>query len=75
MKIRNISSASSPIVPEKVYENADIQQDQILSENRGKAGIYKWTNKIHGKTYIGSLPPPPGERGGASPRRAAPRLR
>jgi hypothetical protein len=41
MKIRNISSASSPIVPVKVYENADIQQDQILAENKGKAGIYK----------------------------------
>jgi group I intron endonuclease len=26
----------------------------ILSENRGKVGIYKWTNKESGNSYIGS---------------------
>jgi hypothetical protein len=61
--------------PAAVYENAKLSKEQILQENQGIAGIYKWTNKINGKIYIGSLPPPPGERGGASPRRAAPRLR
>ena len=38
----------------KLYENAKIQKQQILSENKGKSGIYKWINKINGKFYIGS---------------------
>jgi group I intron endonuclease len=25
-----------------------------LKENKGKAGVYRWTNKVNGKTYIGS---------------------
>ena len=29
-------------------------QRQFLEENRGKAGIYRWTNLVNGKTYIGS---------------------
>lgn len=27
---------------------------QVLIDNRDKSGIYRWTNKINGKTYIGS---------------------
>lgn len=26
----------------------------MYKENKGKSGIYRWTNKINGKTYIGS---------------------
>jgi excinuclease UvrABC nuclease subunit len=36
------------------YNNADTCKAQILSENRKKSGIYKWTNLINGKQYIGS---------------------
>ena len=36
------------------YHDADICKDQILSDNTNKSGIYKWTNKINGKQYIGS---------------------
>jgi len=36
------------------YNNADICKDQILSDNKNKAGIYKWKNKINNKCYIGS---------------------
>lgn len=25
-----------------------------MNDNKDKCGIYKWTNKINGKTYIGS---------------------
>jgi excinuclease UvrABC nuclease subunit len=25
-----------------------------MAENKGKAGIYRWTNLINGKTYVGS---------------------
>ena len=29
-------------------------QNQFLEDNRGKAGIYMWTNPNNGNTYIGS---------------------
>jgi len=38
-----------------VYYNADVQKSQILSENKNKSGISRFTNFINGKTYIGSL--------------------
>jgi group I intron endonuclease len=33
-----------------VYYNADVQKSQILSENKNKSGIYRFTNFINGKT-------------------------
>jgi group I intron endonuclease len=39
--------------PVATYSNPDLQKDKIYSENR-QAGIYRWTNKINGKIYIGS---------------------
>lgn len=48
------------VIPVAVYTNADIQafepkgKKQIMNENRGKSGIYRWTNKENGKCYIGS---------------------
>jgi hypothetical protein len=35
-----------PIVFVKDYGNADLQKQQILLENKGKAGIYCWQNLI-----------------------------
>lgn len=29
-------------------------QREFLNENRGKAGVYMWTNLVNGNTYIGS---------------------
>jgi len=43
-----------PIVPIKTYSNAEADKDKILSDNKNKSGIYKWTNLINGKQYIGS---------------------
>jgi group I intron endonuclease len=40
--------------PVKFYENALEQRRQIMLENRDKAFVYRWTNKINGKTYLGS---------------------
>jgi hypothetical protein len=37
-----------------VYSNADIQKVEILKENKGKSGVYRWTNLVSGKTYVGS---------------------
>lgn len=42
------------VVPVKVYVNTDIKKLQILKENRGKSGVYRWINNINGKSYIGS---------------------
>ena len=38
----------------KEYENPDLEKESILSDNKGKSGIYCWVNKINGKFYIGS---------------------
>ena len=43
-----------PIIPIKIYSNAEDDKAQILSENINKSGIYKWKNRINGKKYIGS---------------------
>jgi len=45
---------SSPIIPVKHYSNADALNKQIQDENQGKSGVYRWTNKTNGKTYVGS---------------------
>jgi hypothetical protein len=50
--------------PVAVYAKADVLKFQVYLENQGKSGIYSWINLINGKQYVGSLPPPPGERGG-----------
>lgn len=36
------------------YDNADVQKSLIVSGNKGKSGVYRWINKVNGKTYIGS---------------------
>ena len=36
------------------YVNADIQKSEILNDNEGKSGIYKWTRRRGGRSYIGS---------------------
>jgi hypothetical protein len=52
MKNNNISLIS--INPICSYLNADTKKRQICKYNKGKAGIYIWTNLISGKSYIGS---------------------
>jgi len=48
------SVASSSIKAEAIYANADTQKELAIKQNRFKSGIYRWTNKISGKSYIGS---------------------
>jgi hypothetical protein len=36
------------------YDNADVEKVNIFAENHGKAGVYRWINKISGNTYVGS---------------------
>ena len=43
-----------PINYIKLYDNAELDRELILSETKGKSGIYMWINKINSKSYIGS---------------------
>jgi group I intron endonuclease len=37
-----------------VYKDINAEKVLILNDNKGKTGIYRWTNKVNNKTYIGS---------------------
>lgn len=47
----NKNLSNQPII---IYSNAEIERLQILSDNKGKTGIYLWTHKESGKMYVGS---------------------
>jgi hypothetical protein len=54
---RSFSTKATQLVPpqaSKVYKDADKDKLRIVSENKGKAGVYRWTNLLNGKFYIGS---------------------
>lgn len=38
----------------KVYNNADLEKEQIACDNKGKSGIYMFKNLINKKRYVGS---------------------
>jgi group I intron endonuclease len=40
--------------PVKFYGNALKYKKEIMQDNKDKSFIYRWTNKINGKTYLGS---------------------
>jgi len=42
------------IIPIHFYSNAYTQKEQICKDNKRKTGIYRWTNVVSGKNYIGS---------------------
>lgn len=42
------------VAPEKCYESALSDKKAIFAENKGKPGIYRWTNKLNNNTYVGS---------------------
>lgn len=42
------------LIPVVTYNNAELEKKSIIKQNRGKAGIYRWINKVNGKSYIGS---------------------
>lgn len=47
-------SENPNISPVATYSNAELQKKVILDDNRGKPGVYKWTNTLTGACYIGS---------------------
>lgn len=44
-------SCLSPIF---IYNELNLEKPSVLTENKGKSGVYFWTNKVNGKMYIGS---------------------
>ena len=41
-------------IPILIYTNVLAQKKEIYQNNKGKAGVYRWVNKINGSSYIGS---------------------
>ena len=48
------SYSPTPVIPVKTYSNVDLLKNQILLDSKGKSGVYRITNTINGKTYVGS---------------------
>jgi len=42
--IPNFELVYMSFIPFKIYENADKEKSNIITENKGKAGIYLWTH-------------------------------
>jgi len=38
----------------KSYRDAEASKNEVLKDNRGQSGIYRWINNLNGKTYVGS---------------------
>jgi group I intron endonuclease len=51
--IQNNNSNVS-LVPVREYQNMGVMKVEILKENKGKAGIYRFVNIVNGKSYVGS---------------------
>lgn len=45
---------TSSIIPTIIYFNSDLEKDKAIKQNINKSGIYRWTNVVNNKTYIGS---------------------
>jgi len=50
----NSDSILYSFIPIIVYSNAETDKLLILSENKGKSGIYLWTHNETGRVYVGS---------------------
>jgi hypothetical protein len=38
------TNSSNNITPVKSYENADLDKQNILEDNKGKSGVYQWVS-------------------------------
>lgn len=47
-------SSSSTLSPAATYDNVELHKDRVLKENKDKSGVYRLTNLVNQKTYIGS---------------------
>lgn len=53
-RYNNIELRLDKVKPVVIYTSADLNKSKIIEENRNKAGVYRWVNKINNNTYIGS---------------------
>jgi group I intron endonuclease len=51
---KNILKSVNLVAPLFKFLNAKLDKAQIFKENKGRAGIYRWINKVNNKQYIGS---------------------
>lgn len=42
------------LTPVFVYSDLKTEKALILTDNKGKSGVYMWTNMVNGKIYVGS---------------------
>jgi len=52
--MKNPNTNMNKINPVVTYNDAGSNIKSILRDNRGKSGVYLWTNKVSGKRYVGS---------------------
>jgi len=52
--INNNNCSNTTTIPIVTYANADTSRSTICKENMNKSGVYRWVNKVNGKSYIGS---------------------
>jgi group I intron endonuclease len=50
----NNTNNNGNFLPIKIYYNVETNKSLILSDNKGRAAIYMWTNILSGKRYVGS---------------------
>jgi group I intron endonuclease len=48
------SGDSDNLKPAVIYQNADINKNEIFKENKEKSGVYRWINLNTGFSYVGS---------------------
>lgn len=53
-ELLNIANEKEKVTAVKIYDSALICKKEILEENKNKAGIYRFYNKLNGNFYIGS---------------------
>ena len=56
MFIRNYSSLPDPQENQRFDDDIYTDKKLIIKENKGRSGIYLWTNKITGDIYVGQSP-------------------
>ena len=54
--IHNATGTNTPnsVISAIKYENADVYKLKAVKENKKKSGVYRWVNKVNGKSYVGS---------------------
>jgi hypothetical protein len=51
---RQLNDKHNSVIPSVVYNNVKTEKVSILKDNKGKTGVYRLTNLVNSKTYIGS---------------------